>query len=146
MKESDILIILKSVDVNNAHGHNDISIRMLKLSHKSILEPLKLLFENCLWTGIFPDRWKKANIFQFTKKDDKQLLKNYRPVSLLPIWGKIFERIIFNDLFKYFKENHLISPYQSGFNPGDSCVQKFIAITHEKLWLQPVSWSARCVS
>ena len=48
MKESDILIILKSVDVNNAHGHNDISIRMLKLSHKSILEPLKLLFENCL--------------------------------------------------------------------------------------------------
>ena len=133
MKESHILVILKSVDVNKAHGHNDISIRMLKLSHKSILEPLKLLFENCLRTRIFPDRWKKANIFQFTKKDDKQLLKNYRPVSLLSIWGKTFERIIFNDLFKYFKENDLISPHQINFNPGDSCVQQFIAIIHEKL-------------
>ena len=104
---------------------------MLKLSHKSILKPLKLLFENCLRTGIFPDQWKKANIVPIHKKGDKQLLKNYRPVSLLPICGKVFERIIFNDLFKYFKENNLLSPHQSGFIPGDSCVQQLIAITHE---------------
>ena len=55
IKESGILNILKSLDANKAHGHDDISIRMLKLSHKSILKPLKLLFENCLRTGLFPD-------------------------------------------------------------------------------------------
>ena len=131
IKESDILNILKSLDANKAHGHDDISIRMLKLSHKSILKPLKLLFENCLRTGIFPDQWKKANIVPIHKKGDKQLLKNYRPVSLLPICGKVFERIIFNDLFKYFKENNLLSLHQSGFIPGDLCVQQLIAITHE---------------
>ena len=56
IKESNILNILKSLDANKAHGHDDISIRMLKLSYKSILKPLKLLFENCLRIGIFPDQ------------------------------------------------------------------------------------------
>ena len=130
IKESDILSILKSLDANKAHGHDDISIRMLKLFSTSILKPCKLLFENCLRTGIFPGQWKKANIVPI-QKGDKQLLKNYRPVSLLPICGKVFERIIFNDLYKDFKENNLLSPHQSGFIPGDSCVQQLIAITHE---------------
>ena len=62
IKESDILNILKSLDANKAHGHDDISIRMLKLSQKSILKPLKLIFENCLRTRLFPDRWKKKVI------------------------------------------------------------------------------------
>ena len=101
------------------------------LSHKSILTPLKIIFENCLRTGIFPDQWKKANLVSIHKKVDKQLLKNYRLVFLLPISGKVFEHIICNDLFKYFKENNLLFPRQSGFIPSDSCVQRIIAITYE---------------
>ena len=58
-------------------------------------------------------------------------MENYRPVSLLPICGKIFDRLIFNSLFNYFIENNLLSPHQSGFIPGDSCVQQLISITHE---------------
>ena len=131
IKVSDILNILKCLDANKARGHDDIWNRMSKLSHKTILKPLKLLFENCLWTGIFPDQWKKANIVPIYKKGDKQLLKNYRPVSLLPICGKVFERIIFNGLFKYFKENSLLYPHQSSLILGDSCVQQLIAVTHE---------------
>ena len=111
---------------------------MLKLSHKSILKPLKLsanckLFENFLQTGIFPHQWEKSSV-PVQKKSDKQVLKNYRLVSLLPFCRKVFERIIFNDLFKYFKENNLLSPRQSGFNPfnlGDLCIQQLIAITPE---------------
>ena len=63
IKESDILNILKSLDANKAHGHDDISIRMLKLSQKSILKPLKLIFENCLRTRLFPDSGKKQTLF-----------------------------------------------------------------------------------
>ena len=74
--KADILNILKSIDANKAHGHDDISTRMLKLSHKSILKSLILLFENCLGTGIFLDQWKKADIAPIHKKDDKQLFKN----------------------------------------------------------------------
>ena len=53
MKELDILNILKSLDANKAHGHDDISIRMLKLSQNSILKPLKFIFQSCLRTRLF---------------------------------------------------------------------------------------------
>ena len=65
------------------------------------------------------------------KKSDKRVLNNYRPVSLLPICGKVFERLIYNSLFEYFIENDLISPNQSGFKPGDSCTNQLISIKHE---------------
>ena len=50
---------------------------------------------------------------------------------MLPICGKIFERLIYNNLFEYFIENNLISQNQSGFKPGDSCINQLISITHE---------------
>ena len=53
------------------------------------------------------------------KKGDKQILKNYRPISLLPITGKIFERLLYDRMFEFFTENNLISDNQSGFKPGD---------------------------
>ena len=81
--------------------------------------------------GKFPAEWKKANVVPVHKKRDKQILKNYRPVSLLPVCGKIFECLIYNNLFEYFIESDLISQYQSGFNPGDSCINQLISITHE---------------
>ena len=65
------------------------------------------------------------------KKGDKEILKNYRPVSLLPICRKIFERLICNNLFENFIENDLISQNQSGFKPGDSCINQLISIAHE---------------
>ena len=58
-------------------------------------------------------------------------MKNYGPVSLLPIFGKIFERLIFNSLFKYIDENELLHPNQSGFRPFDSCVNQILSINHE---------------
>ena len=64
---------------------------MLKLCGESIYKPLNLIFKSCLETDQFPPDWKKANVVPFFKKGDKQLLKNYRPMSLLPIIGKILK-------------------------------------------------------
>ena len=80
--------------------------------------------------GVFPDIWKKANIIPIHKKNQKNLLKNYRPVSLLPICSKIFERLIFNSIYNYLHKNKLLHPNQSGFKPGDSCTNQLISITH----------------
>ena len=55
----------------------------------------------------------------------------YRPVSLLSTCGKIFERLIFNELFNFLLENNLISPNQSGFKPGDSGINQLSSVTHE---------------
>ena len=109
--------IIKSLDPNKAHGHDGISIRMLKLCASSISKPLFLLFEHSLENECFPNEWK-------AKKGDKQLIQNYRPVSLLPICRKL----MFNSLFEYLENNNLLNPHQSGFRPGDSCVHQLLSI------------------
>ena len=108
-----------------------ISIRILKICGNSIYKPLQLIFRSCIENGKFPSEWKKANDVLVHKKGNKQTLENYRPVSLLPICGKIFERLIYNSLFEFFIANELISSNQSGFKPGDSCINQLLSITHE---------------
>ena len=65
------------------------------------------------------------------KKGDKQILKNYRPISLLPITGKMLERLLYDTMFEFFTENNLISDNHSGFKPGNSCVNQLLSIIHE---------------
>ena len=67
------------------------------------------------------------------KKNNKQELKNYRPISLLPVSSKIFERLLYDSMFKFFTENDLISLKQCGFKPGDFCVNQLLSITHNDL-------------
>ena len=73
----------------------------------------------------------KANVVLVHKKGDKQILKNYWSVSLLSIYEKFFERVIYKNRFEYFIENDLTSQNQSGFKPGNSCINQLISITHE---------------
>ena len=103
---------------------------MLKICEPSIRKPLEIILKSCLENGIFPLEWKKANIVPIQKENDKQSLANYRPISLLPICGKIFERLLYNKMFNFFITNHLISTNQSGFKPGDSCINQLLSITH----------------
>ena len=92
--EPDILQIINNQDSSKAHGHDMITIPVLKLCGEAICRPLNIIFKTCLNTGKFPSEWKKDNVVPIHKKDVKQNVKNYRPVSLLPIYGKIFECLI----------------------------------------------------
>ena len=65
------------------------------------------------------------------KKEDKNLIKSYRSVSLLPVFGNINERVIYNALFNYFKNNKLLTPSQSSFLPGSSHIAQLLSIIHE---------------
>ena len=91
------------------------------------------MFQNSMAAGTFATQWKRANIVPIHKKNDKQIVSNYRPVSFLPICSKIFEKLIFNELFKIFEDNNLLSKHQSDFRPGDSCIYQLLAITHDIL-------------
>ena len=122
IKEDDIYLILKNLNPEKAHGWDNISIRMIQLCGKVIVEPLPILFLSFLEESVYPDDWKKSNGVTTLKKESKNLIKNYRPISLLPVFSKVFERIIFNSLFNYFLENKLFTEYQSGFLSGDSCI------------------------
>ena len=120
-EEDDILKIITNLNVDKAHGH-DISIRMLKICDSVVVEPLSLIFKNCIDCGIFPNLWKKSHIIPTHKKNYKRCINNYRPVSLLPICSKIFKRIIYNPAYLYLENNDLLNPHQPGFRPNDSCI------------------------
>ena len=96
------------------------------------LRPPSLIFQNCLNCSTFPDIWKKSNICPVLQKNnDKQIINNYRLVSLLPVFGKILEKLIFKSLFEYLDEHILLSKHQSGFRPNDSCINQLLSIIHD---------------
>ena len=101
---------------------------MVTLCGDSLVKPLSIIFQNCINSGVFPG--KKSNIVPIHKKNDKQLINNYRLVSLLPICSKIFERIIFNSIFQYIEENKLVNVNQSGFQPGNFCEYQLLSVVH----------------
>ena len=74
---------------------------------------------------------EKSKCQSGTQKKDKNLSKNYRPISLLPIFSKIFEKVIYNSLFNHFQSNKVFTSSQSGFLPGDSCIAQLLSIIHE---------------
>ena len=92
---------------------------MIQLCGDSITLPPILIFKFSPMNGSFPDTWKMANIIPIHKKEEKNIVKNYRPISLLPIFAKVFEKLLFNSLFAHFHDNDLFTKCQSGFMPVD---------------------------
>ena len=109
----DIIMIIKALDPNKAHGHNGTSIRMIKLCAISISKPSHILFKNCLENNVSPMNEKREILFLLTRKEgDNQLIINFRPVWLLPICAKGFEKIICNSLFEFLNTNKLLNSNQ----------------------------------
>ena len=81
-----------------------------------------MIFTNGLRNGLFPQIWKYANVVPIHKKNEKNLKGNYRPISLLPVFGKIFEKIIHDYLYSHLVSCELLNPNQSGFRPGESTI------------------------
>ena len=80
---------------------------------------------------IYPLTWKRASIVPIHKKGSRQCKNNYRPISLLPILGKIFEKLLSEKIYSHLCEDGLLTPNQSGFRPGDSTVNQLLSITHK---------------
>ena len=129
--QNSIIEHINKLNVNKAHGHDEISIRLIKMCNNAIAKPLFISFINCISKGYFPKKWKKANVVPVHKKNERNLVNNYRPISLLPIWCKLFEKIIFDNLYTYIFQNGFISDKQSGYRNGDSTIKQLLSITHE---------------
>ena len=119
---------------------------MLKSCDVAAVKPLSVVFRNGINQSMFPDIWKKWSICPIHKKGDKQVINNYKSVSLLPIGWKIFERLIFNYFFEYIEEQNFLSAHQSGFRANDSCLNQLLFIVHD-IYIQPLhnrAWILQC--
>ena len=90
-----------------------------------------MIFRNCITAGSFTLIWKKANVIPGYKKNEKNLFKNHRPISLLPMCSKTFQRVIFNSMYNYISRNSLLSSNQYGFKTVDSYTNQLLSITHQ---------------
>ncbi len=130
INEIDVEEMLSELNCNKATGFDGISPRLLKEGSKPLAKPLSRLFNLSLESAKFPDPWKLANVLPMHKKNDKNLVNNYRPISLLSCVSKVFEKIVFRHVFNFFRDNLTITVHQSGFIPGDSTVNQLVHLYH----------------
>ena len=99
---------------------SDIPIHIVKQSSHIISPLLSVLYNECMSDGIFPDDLKIGRISPIYKKDNEELLENYRPVSTLAVFGKIFEKIIYSRLYSFFQSQNTLYENQYGFRKNHS--------------------------
>ena len=126
----EICSIIQKINPRKAVGPSSIPCSILH-HMKELAIPLCGIANISFSKGIHPDKLKITKIIPIFKKGSKLLPENYRPISLLPICGKILEKIIFNNIYTYLHTNNLITNNQSGFRPGDSTTNQLLYLLDE---------------
>ena len=119
VSEGRIRSILNELNVYKACGPDNVSARVIWECRNELALPLAILFSKSVERGIFPGRWAEANIVPIFKKGSRKLPENYRSISLLPLFGKILERCVYDTLLTHVRP--VLDPRQHGFVPGRSC-------------------------
>jgi hypothetical protein len=115
----EIESVVNSFKPKGSHGYDGIPIKILKLRVPYILSPLTYLCNLMISTGILPTRLKFAEMKPLHKKGEKSNISNYRPISLLTSFSKIFEKIIFTRPH-HLSDNHILAREQFGFRNESS--------------------------
>ena len=111
----DIRDAFAKVKTTKSFGIDNLSSYLMKLALPYIENSLACLFSISIETSQFPDSWKVARITPIFKDGDNTVQSNYRPISVLPVISKLFEKLVFNQLYHYMNENGLFTSDQSGF-------------------------------
>lgn len=117
IESSEISRIITDLHLGKA---SDISVRILKLFKHKLSPNLTILFNNCMRIGYFPDELKVAKVIPLHKGGDKNDLSNYRPISLLPVISKIFEKLIHKRFTAFLTKHRVIYEKQFGFRSQHS--------------------------
>jgi hypothetical protein len=108
-------------------------MRVIKISAPYILSPLTLTINKLLSTGLFPKRLKFSEVKLLYKKGLKTELSNYRPISLLPSFSKIIEKVIYKSIFHYLEKIHILENAQFGFRESTSTNEAIYALLNTVL-------------
>ena len=121
MKPSDnvnvqeVVNLVKGIDGGKVTGLDNIPCKLLKIAADVVAPSLTCIFNQSLLTGIYPSDWKLAKVKPIFKTESKTVLNNCRSTSVIPAVAKIFEKIIYDQLYNYLNVNDLLTSCQSGF-------------------------------
>ena len=116
----------RKLKTKSSSGHDEISTKLLKDSINYVAEPITHIINRSLATGLVPEKIKEAKVIPIFKSADPSQLKNYRPISLLPAFSKLFEKIMYNKLMSFLNTNNILSNIQYGFRPKHSTIHPII--------------------
>ena len=131
VNESQVFRLLNNLSISKSTGCDKIPAKILKYSASVITPSLTNLFNSSIGMGIFPSEWKIARVVPLHKKGSRSVLDNYRPISILPVISKIFEKILYEQLYEYFTTNNLLSEQQFGFRRFHSTSTALLDCTDE---------------
>ena len=127
--KNKILAEIHNLDKKKACQESDIPVKIIKDNIDIFSEFILHNFNNSSFDATFPSELKKADVTPIFKKKDRNNVENYRPVSILPNFSKIYERCLYDQMYKYF--NHILSKWQCGFRKGFS-TQHYLLVMTEK--------------
>ena len=127
---NEVFSLLNKLKKSKAVGLDKISSRLIRECADLICKPLCYIFNQSLNVGVFPDDWKCARVTPLFKQGERDDLNNYRPISVIPVIAKVFERIVYNQLYAYLTKHNVICKCQSGFRSIHSTVTALLGATN----------------
>ena len=121
--------LIKVLNPSKSVGPNSIPIKLLKIIGPSVSPILALLVNQSFQNGIFPDKLKIAKVITLFKKGNPELPSNYRPISLLPIFSKIFEKLMYRRLYRFLEIHDVLFSLQFGFQENHSIDHALVSLT-----------------
>lgn len=115
VSDDEVFKLLKDINVSKSTGCDGIAAVFIRDGANVLSCPVTYIVNLSLSKGIVPNDFKLARVVPLYKKGDKKFEGNYRPVSILPVFSKVFERIVYNQMYKYLMDHNLIFENQSGF-------------------------------
>ena len=125
--------IINNLPNKDSCGFDGISTLVMKSIKHVILKSLALIINQIINTGVFTNKLKIAKITPIFKKDDRTLFTNYRPISLLPIFSKVIEKVICIQINDFFVENKLCFNHQYDFRCGHSTELAALELTDDRI-------------
>ena len=117
---NEVKKVVDQLDSKKSGDIYSITPEIVKLSNEVVAEALSIIFNRCVREGHFPDTLKLAKVIPIHKGDSVLTVSNYRPISLLPIFSKIMERLIYNQFIEYIEKYEILSELQFGFQKNKS--------------------------
>ncbi len=122
----DVLKAACKLKPKSSFGHDNISSKLLKDTIINVIEPFTHIINRSIDTGIVPKLMKIAKVIPIHKASDQTLLKNYRPISLLPVFSKLLERLMYNKVTSFLNSNDLLYKHQYGFREKHSTIHPIV--------------------
>lgn len=122
-----VLNVLQSMDLNKGASPDKISPHILRNCAEVLAEPLRIIFQESMNAGIFPERWKTSQITPIFKAGAKSDVNNYRGVSVIPTLSKVYEKSLYNQLKMVI--HPLLSNNQHGFMPNRNIETNLMAFS-----------------